>query len=1273
LSLTKFTSFTGKKNAAYEGDPQGSYIMAEDINLIQDSVTQLEQAIGLHNEDLTLTERITRVEQNAALKAEKFIVYEGDPLLAYATTDEAIDAFSFVEHLALQKQVESAFPEFISQIQKAKTNVYGYIDTTSMVSLSQIQLDIEYWRGLGAVGIYLANFDYENGNTRTRQNDILSSVHERGLRAIVEGDYNSLLFNTENPASNPDWLPLDLKSTDGYHMFNAFVQFGTAKDYDTAVALAKDLIKAKEELGISIYIEDTANGADTATQGSYEHGHMLALLFGLDGYFLTRTDYYQLNDPIRYHAWAPFLGAYAEGNITLVETDTEVRRRTSFGEIVYTKADNVIQFSGLTIPPEIMQWKDNSLSGAVIKDSTIEDKKIKSYDGDRLVDAINNGSIEHRIGLNRLSSTNVGDMSGTVTVDQLKANVIEAININAENLTADSAHINSAVITNLTADKIQASVIEAINISAGHLEAGSAYIHGAIIDDLDAGSISTGSLDADIMNANVIAAINANFGHAEIDSAVIGVLKADRMQANVINAINLYAKEMKAGDATIDTATIGSLKAENIQASVISAINANINVAKIDKAIIPELDAGHIQASVIDALKANIGSATIDSALIGVLDAKSIQTNVISAINANINVAKIDKAIIPELDASHISTNVMKALEANIGVAKINSALIGDLTADSMKAHIVEAINFSAQDATIEGAKIKDATIDSAKITKGTITSAEIADATIDTANIKLGAVTSAIIGEGQVDTINIATAAITDALIKNLSADKIDAGTINTDLIKIQGDNGFLRLWQDRLQVFDNQTVPVERVSVGDVNGDGTQFGFRVRGVDGQTVLYDEHGVYNEGITDGAITNPKIGDDAVDGRVIKANSVFAEHIVAGEIKSDAIATNAIITKHILAGSITAESGILADAVISRAKIADAAIGAAQIDVAVIGNAHIKDLNADKITAGKVKAQFLQIDGTSTFADGYNPMAINTNIRNDLHLTSPLPSNITLNGNGIKVTTASDPTQYVSLDYRGLYVHNGAIIIDGGLSKDNIDPAVTNQWDAGAQFAADMANDDIVTPSEKSVLGRDYKAWEAEYASLLAQADWYWPDNTTAPVAKTDYIDKYGQLRTYLTATNDLNNLRPILYASTMMQDSQIVGTELNGHIDDYKNAAYTLQQELSIAAKKAADNAQQNVDDVENNIVYKLEVSSSNGNQFINGQISTSLEARVWHGSTEVTDQFPDYKFQWTRVSNDPSGDTDWNARHFSGMRVIQITKDDVYVRATFNCELLD
>ena len=122
-----------------------------------------------------------------------------------------------------------------------------------------------------------------------------------------------------------------------------------------------------------------------------------------------------------------------------------------------------------------------------------------------------------------------------------------------------------------------------------------------------------------------------------------------------------------------------------------------------------------------------------------------------------------------------------------------------------------------------------------------------------------------------------IANGAIGSAQISKVSADKLDAGVIDTAKITIAGANGNLKLRGNRLQVFEGMgSNQYERVSLGDVNNDGTVYGLRVRGADGNTILYDENGVYREGITDGSINNDKIAGDAnIDGGKLNIHSVI--------------------------------------------------------------------------------------------------------------------------------------------------------------------------------------------------------------------------------------------------------------------------------------------------------------------------------------------------------------------------------------------------------------
>lgn len=169
---------------------------------------------------------------------------------------------------------------------------------------------------------------------------------------------------------------------------------------------------------------------------------------------------------------------------------------------------------------------------------------------------------------------------------------------------------------------------------------------------------------------------------------------------------------------------------------------------------------------------------------------------------------------------------------------------------------------------TIIGSHIKGDTIEGKHIKGNVITGGHIQGDSIGAGHIQTGTITagSGIIAEG----------AIGNAQISSIDAGKISAGKIDTSLVEIAGNNNHLKLKGNRLQVFQgtgNQAK--ERVSLGDVNGDGTLYGLRVRGADGKTILLDENGVKSEGITDGSITNSKINENAnIDGDKININSV---------------------------------------------------------------------------------------------------------------------------------------------------------------------------------------------------------------------------------------------------------------------------------------------------------------------------------------------------------------------------------------------------------------
>lgn len=96
-------------------------------------------------------------------------------------------------------------------------------------------------------------------------------------------------------------------------------------------------------------------------------------------------------------------------------------------------------------------------------------------------------------------------------------------------------------------------------------------------------------------------------------------------------------------------------------------------------------------------------------------------------------------------------------------------------------------------------------------------------------------------------------------------------------------------------------------------------------------------------------------------------------------------------------------------------------------------------------------------------------------------------------------------------------------------------------------------------------------------------------------------------------------------------------------------------------------------VTEIEEKKMYRLVISSTNGNIFKNGNIKTTLYATVYSWDDDITDSLDPNQFIWTRVSEDAEADKLWNSAHYGGAKQITITTEDVKVRATFFCDLID
>lgn len=95
-------------------------------------------------------------------------------------------------------------------------------------------------------------------------------------------------------------------------------------------------------------------------------------------------------------------------------------------------------------------------------------------------------------------------------------------------------------------------------------------------------------------------------------------------------------------------------------------------------------------------------------------------------------------------------------------------------------------------------------------------------------------------------------------------------------------------------------------------------------------------------------------------------------------------------------------------------------------------------------------------------------------------------------------------------------------------------------------------------------------------------------------------------------------------------------------------------------------------VEDIKSNVVYKVDLISTRGSIATSDTWESRLLARVYHGSTDITDEIDAGRFKWTRSSTNSDLDILWNQSHAGGRKEIQITYEDAKLRSTFTCEIL-
>ncbi|NUJ17371.1 hypothetical protein FKN04_12350 [Bacillus glycinifermentans] len=253
---------------------------------------------------------------------------------------------------------------------------------------------------------------------------------------------------------------------------------------------------------------------------------------------------------------------------------------------------------------------------------------------------------------------------------------------------------------------------------------------------------------------------------------------------------------------------------------------------------------------------------------------------------------------------------------------------------------------------------------------------------------------------------------------------------------------------------------------------------------------------------------------------------------------------------------------------------------------------------------------------------------------------------------------------------------NGAIFdVNSFIIKSSSGNNLVTRWEDNANFVDAYKDDNLVTPYEKKMLKIKWGELSKRYDANIVKVGNYYEDPSNL-VFVNDYKDKYNQLYEYLFVT--VHGDKPMLADDNMEYTTRIVGTEFDSMFKNYDNALVELEKQLDIRAKELTDKAlqdakkaQDNIDEVENDIAYKIELNSSQGTLFKNGQINTIITARVYKGKTDITSTLPNSSFIWRKRDKDGNIDTSWGNAHLNIGNQITVDRNDVIQKSTFECDI--
>ena len=197
-------------------------------------------------------------------------------------------------------------------------------------------------------------------------------------------------------------------------------------------------------------------------------------------------------------------------------------------------------------------------------------------------------------------------------------------------------------------------------------------------------------------------------------------------------------------------------------------------------------------------------------------------------------------------DKNGLNLNNFGSILANADYLNMGSKLFQDIQATTITTDYLKA-----SEGNIDWLTVLNATIETAMIKDGAITHAKIGTEAVEASNIKDATITGA----------QIANSTITNANIANVSADKLTAGTIYTNNVTIQSQEGNFLISDNTLQIKDNNDTV--RVQIGQTGAsEPYDYDLILQDASGN-IMWNASGLQENGVPNGLIKDVMVANNA--------------------------------------------------------------------------------------------------------------------------------------------------------------------------------------------------------------------------------------------------------------------------------------------------------------------------------------------------------------------------------------------------------------------------